>query len=577
MLKEELKKLISQKWNKISKKNDWPLIIKWQDIPLENQAENRYGDYSSPLAFILSKKTKENPLSIAELLKNEMTNISPSLISKIEIAGGGYLNFFVSQEKLAEKLKEAYQKKEKFGFSSEGKNKKIIVDYSSPNIAKPMHIGHLRSTIIGEALSNLYEFLGYKVVRWNYLGDWGTQFGKLIASYKLWGSEKAIKENAINNLLALYVRFHKEEEKNPKLEKIGQEEFKKLEEGDKENKRFWLWFKKASWKEFEKIYQALNIKFDVVLGESFFNQKALSIISFLKKKKIAEPSDGALIVPLDKFGLPPALIQKSDEATLYLTRELAALKYRLEKYQPKKIIYVVGNEQDLHFKQLSALVKILGWGKKTELVHIKFGLVLSNDKKKLSTRKGEIVDLKEVINEAKEKAKKIIKEKHPQWPDKKIQKTGQIIAIGALKFNDLKEFRTADLVFNWEKMLDFSANSSVYLQYTYARINKIIAKAKRIGEYDLKLLNYPLEKLLIKKIIDFPEEIKNSAENYAPNNLAGFLLALADLTNKYYETVPVLKEKNKKRLNSQLVLLKTTASILKTGLKILGIETLREI
>ncbi|MFA5042247.1 MAG: arginine--tRNA ligase [Candidatus Paceibacterota bacterium] len=576
MLKEELKKLISQKWNKISKKNDWPLI-KWQDIPLENQAENRYGDYSSPLAFILSKKTKENPLSIAELLKNEMTNISPSLISKIEIAGGGYLNFFVSQEKLAEKLKEAYQKKEKFGFSSEGKNKKIIVDYSSPNIAKPMHIGHLRSTIIGEALSNLYEFLGYKVVRWNYLGDWGTQFGKLIASYKLWGSEKAIKENAINNLLALYVRFHKEEEKNPKLEKIGQEEFKKLEEGDKENKRFWLWFKKASWKEFGKIYQALNIKFDVVLGESFFNQKALSIISFLKKKKIAEPSDGALIVPLDKFGLPPALIQKSDEATLYLTRELAALKYRLEKYQPKKIIYVVGNEQDLHFKQLSALVKILGWGKKTELIHIKFGLVLSNDKKKLSTRKGEIVDLKEVINEAKEKAKKIIKEKHPQWPDKKIQKTGQIIAIGALKFNDLKEFRTADLVFNWEKMLDFSANSSVYLQYTYARINKIIAKAKRIGEYDLKLLNYPLEKLLIKKIIDFPEEIKNSAENYAPNNLAGFLLALADLTNKYYETVPVLKEKNKKRLNSQLVLLKTTASILKTGLKILGIETLREI
>jgi len=576
MLKEELKKLISQKWNKISKKNDWPLI-KWQDIPLENQAENRYGDYSSPLAFILSKKTKENPLSIAELLKNEMTNISPSLISKIEIAGGGYLNFFVSQEKLAEKLKEAYQKKEKFGFSSEGKNKKIIVDYSSPNIAKPMHIGHLRSTIIGEALSNLYEFLGYKVVRWNYLGDWGTQFGKLIASYKLWGSEKAIKENAINNLLALYVRFHKEEEKNPKLEKIGQEEFKKLEEGDKENKRFWLWFKKASWKEFGKIYQALNIKFDVVLGESFFNQKALSIISFLKNKKIAEPSDGALIVPLDKFGLPPALIQKSDEATLYLTRELAALKYRLEKYQPKKIIYVVGNEQDLHFKQLSALVKILGWGKKTELVHIKFGLVLSNDKKKLSTRKGEIVDLKEVINEAKEKAKKIIKEKHPQWPDKKIQKTGQIIAIGALKFNDLKEFRTADLVFNWEKMLDFSANSSVYLQYTYARINKIIAKAKRIGEYDLKLLNYPLEKLLIKKIIDFPEEIKNSAENYAPNNLAGFLLALADLTNKYYETVPVLKEKNKKRLNSQLVLLKTTASILKTGLKILGIETLREI
>lgn len=576
MLKEELKKLISQKWNKISKKNDWPLI-KWQDIPLENQAENRYGDYSSPLAFILSKKTKENPLSIAELLKNEMTNISPSLISKIEIAGGGYLNFFVSQEKLAEKLKEAYQKKEKFGFSSEGKNKKIIVDYSSPNIAKPMHIGHLRSTIIGEALSNLYEFLGYKVVRWNYLGDWGTQFGKLIASYKLWGSEKAIKENAINNLLALYVRFHKEEEKNPKLEKIGQEEFKKLEEGDKENKRFWLWFKKASWKEFGKIYQALNIKFDVVLGESFFNQKALSIISFLKNKKIAEPSDGALIVPLDKFGLPPALIQKSDEATLYLTRELAALKYRLGKYQPKKIIYVVGNEQDLHFKQLSALVKILGWGKKTELVHIKFGLVLSNDKKKLSTRKGEIVDLKEVINEAKEKAKKIIKEKHPQWPDKKIQKTGQIIAIGALKFNDLKEFRTADLVFNWEKMLDFSANSSVYLQYTYARINKIIAKAKRIGEYDLKLLNYPLEKLLIKKIIDFPEEIKNSAENYAPNNLAGFLLALADLTNKYYETVPVLKEKNKKRLNSQLVLLKTTASILKTGLKILGIETLREI
>jgi len=576
MLKQTIKNFVQKSCKNTAIKNKWP-VSSIPNILLEIPKNEQYGDYSTTIAFSISKDIKKSPHEIAKILVKEMRKKLPKEITKIELAKNGFINFYIHKNFIQKELEIIYKQKTKFGISRIGKNKIIIIDYSSPNIAKPMHIGHLRSTIIGETLANLYETLGYKIIRWNYLGDWGTQFGKLIAAYKLWGKKNEIEKNPIPTLLALYIKFHEQMKNNPDLEKLGQEEFKKLEKGDKENKRLWLWFKQESIKEFEKIYKLLNIKFDILLGESFFEKDLIPLINSLKKKNLAQKSKGALIIPLEKYALPPALIQKSDEASLYLTRDLALLKYRLTKYHPEKILYVVGNEQDIHFKQLFTLSKIIFPKKKTELVHVKFGLVLSEEKKKFSTREGEIIPLEQVINQVVEKSLEIIKEKKSQWPLSKQKELAQTIALGALKFNDLKSFRASDIVFDSKRMLDFSGDTSVYLQYTYARINKILTKAKKIEKYDCKLLTHELEISLIKKIIDFPETIQTSAVRYSPNYLATYLLSLADLTNKYYESVPVLKEKNKSRQNAQLILLKTIANVLKKGLGILGIQVLKEI
>ncbi|HZJ42047.1 MAG TPA: arginine--tRNA ligase [Patescibacteria group bacterium] len=576
MIKQIVKNLIQKSYKKAAAKNKW-LISFIPDISLETPNDEQYGDYSTTLAFSVSKDIKKLPFEVATILINEMQQNLPKEIAKVELAKNGFINFYLNKNSIQKELETIYKQKTKFGLSKIGKNKTIIIDYSSPNIAKPMHIGHLRSTIIGEALANLYEALGYKVIRWNYLGDWGTQFGKLIAAYKLWGKKKEVEKNPIPALLKLYIRFHEEMKANPDLEKLGQEEFKKLEKGDKENRKLWLWFKKESIKDFQKIYKLLGIKFDILLGESFLEKDLVPLINFLKKKKIAQKSQGALIVPLEKYGLPPALIQKSDGASLYLTRDLALLKYRFTKYHPTKILYVVGNEQDIHFKQLFTISNIISPNEKTELVHIKFGLVLSEKRKKFSTREGEIIPLEQVINQVIESSLEIIKEKKPEWSLLKQKKIAKTIAIGALKFNDLKSFRSSDIVFDWKKMLDFSGDTSVYIQYTYARINKILTKAKKIGKYDYKLLNHKLEISLIKKISEFPDIIQTSAEKYSSNYLATYLLSLADLTNKYYESVPVLKEKNKDRQNAQLILLKTTTDVIKTGLEVLGIQALKKI
>ncbi len=576
MLKQTIKNFVQKSCEKATIKNKWS-ISSISDVLLEIPKNEQYGDYSTIIAFSISKDIKKSPFEIATILINEMQQNLPKEITKIELAKNGFINFFINKEFVQKELETIYKQKTKFGLSKTGKNKVIIIDYSSPNIAKPMHIGHLRSTIIGESLANLYETLSYKVIRWNYLGDWGTQFGKLIAAYKLWGKKKEIQKDPVSALLALYIKFHEEMKINPNLEKLGQEEFKKLEKGNKENRKLWLWFKKESIKDFQKIYKLLNIKFDLLLSESFFEKDLIPLINLLKKKNLAQKSEGALIVLLEKFNLPPALIQKSDGASLYFTRDLASLKYRLKKYRPAKILYVVGNEQDIHFKQLFALAKVIFPNEKSELAHIKFGLVLSEEKKKFSTREGEIIPLEHVINQVIEKSLTIIKDKKPQWPLSKQKKIAQTIAVGALKFNDLKSFRASDIVFDWKKMLDFSGDTSVYLQYTYARINKILTKAKKVGKYDCQLLTQGLEISLIKKIVDFPEIIQISAEKYSPNYLATYLLSLADLTNRYYKSVPVLKEKNKARQNAQLVLLKTITNVLKKGLEILGIQVLKEI
>ena len=581
MFKQQIQNLVYSALKSLAKKGVFSQItLEKHSIEIETQFQKEKGDYSSNIAFSLAKQLKQSPQAIAQKIQEEILIKKPKFLKKIE-EKNGFLNFFLEENILTSKFLKV--ESEKLFSLNIGKNQKVIIEFSSPNIAKPMHVGHLRSTIIGDCLANLFSFSGYQVIRWNYLGDWGTQFGKLITAYKLWGKEEKIKKDPVNNLLNLYQRFHSEAKKNPQLEKMAQEEFKKLEDGDKENTRLFQWFSKESSKEFQKIYRLFKIKFDVIKGESFFYQDQEKIIEELKKKKIVQESEGALIIDLKEFNLPPALILKSDEAGLYLTRDLCALIYRVDKYQPKTILYVVGNEQDLHFRQLFAIFQKIRKNK-VKLVHVKFGLVLNEKKEKFSTREGELIPLKELIDKAIIEALKILNKKQPAWSKEKKQKIAEKIAISSLKFNNLKTYRLNDIIFDWERMMSFQGDSSVYLQYTFARFSKILAKSKLSRNFikdfqkrNQKIEVNSLEKDIIKKIIDWPDIIISSVRNYAPNILANYLLSLADLLNQYYETTPVLQEENLEQRHFRLYLIEICLEVFTNGFNLLGIETLKEI
>ncbi len=574
MIKENLKKLLLNAFSQLKKEKGYSFNLEKKDIEIITQEKEERGDYSSNLAFFLSKKTNQPPQEIAQDFLRIIEKQPNKILKEIK-AEGGFLNFFIAKDFLLKEFKNFSKK----GLKKEKRKKeKIILDFSSPNIAKPMHVGHLRSTLLGDALAKLFDYFGYKTIRWNYLGDWGTQFGKLIVAYKLWGEEKNLKKEGINYLLALYQKFHQEAKSNPQLEKEAQKEFALLEKGNKENKKLFNLFLKESLKEFKKTYQLLKVKFDIYLGESFFFKQQNQLINSLKKKGLLKESEGALIVDLSEFNLPPALIFKTDEAGLYLTRDLCALIYRVKKYKPKKILYVVGNEQSLHFNQLFALAKKLNINK-VELAHVKFGLILTPEKKKFSTREGELILLNDLLKEAQEKSLKIIQEKHPNWSKEKQIKVAQKISLSLIKFNVLKTYRLNDVVFDWEKILDFKGKTSIYLQYTFARLNKILklSKKEKINYQEKLDLNEEIELNLIKKIFDFPENLSLSLNHLSCHPLANYLLTLADLSNQYYETIPILKEKDLKKKMSRLILLKEIVKVFELGFKFLGIEKLEEI
>ncbi len=575
MITEKLNNFLLKQLQKLQK--DHQFQIEKNDLNITVPPDPQFGDYTTPIVFKISKQINKSPFETAQLISNYLLANKPSFIKKIEAKEPGYLNFFIEEKFLFREFKNLLKNKKRF----QKKQQPIIIEYSSPNIAKPMHIGHLRSTIIGETLARIYEFFNFRIIRWNYLGDWGTQFGKLIIAYKLWGNKKEIQKDPINNLLKLYQKFHQEVKNNPQLEEMARKEFKKLVLKDKTNIKIWQWFKKESLKDFQKIYRLLGIKFDIIKGEADFEKDVKKIIRILKQKNLLKESEGALIVPLEQFNLPPALIQKSDETSLYLTRDLASLFYRLKHYHPSKILYVVGNEQELYFKQLFSIINLIIPELKTKLIHIKFGLVLNTNKKKFSTREGELILLEDVLKEAQEKALKIIKTKHPEWSIKKQEKTALQLAIAALKFNDLKSNRATNLMFDWDKMYDYKNNSIIYLLYTYARFNKIIKKVSR-KKINSRYLNYdylnlPIEINLIKQTLNFKEILLKSLEDLSPNIFTSYLLVLTDLLNKYYETIPILKENNQKIRNARLALINQINKILKLGLNILGIETLNEI
>lgn len=534
---------------------------------LEIPPDPSLGDYAFP-CFSLAKELKKNPQQIATELSKQLR---ADFLEKIEIKGA-YLNFFIKKEQLTKDILQAVlQKKDKYGQSSKGKGKTIVIDLSHPNIAKPFGIGHLRSTIIGTALRNIFVFQGYTVARLNYLGDWGTQFGKLIAAYKKWGNESGLKKEPIAYLLKLYVQFHEEAEKHSELEDEGRFWFKELEKGNKEAITLWKRFREYSLKEFKKIYDLLDVTFESYDGESFFNDKLDLVIKELKRKNLLKESEGAWIVDLEHYNLPPALIMKKDGASLYLTRDIAAALYRKKTYTFDKMLYEVGAEQKLHFQQLFKILELMGYAWAKDCLHIDHGLYLGTDGKKLSTRKGKTVFMIDVIHETIDLAKKIIQEKSPHLKNK--DKIAQAIGVGAIVFGDLSNDRSKDIIFDIEKFTSFEGETGPYLQYTYARLCSILRK-KKLQNTDVDYSLYDKEEQeIIKQMGRFGGILAGAAKQYKPHILARYLLDLAQQINSYYVSHPVLQD-NKHLEKARLALVTGAKIVLGNGLRLLGIAPL---
>ena len=576
MLREKIVELIENSIKNLQKEKklpdfEIPEVLVWHN----KYPKNEYcGDYSTNIALQITKIIKKDPM--ADVVKALLTELyacptTKSLFDNIEAVKPGFINFYLSQKTLTVELEKILKEKDKYGRSKIGKGKTIIIDYSGVNIAKPFGIGHLRSTIIGQAIYNLHKFLGYKVIGDNHIGDWGTQFGKLIYAIKEWGSEKEIAKDPVKNLVSLYVKFHEEAEKNPELEEEGRKWFKKLEQGNKEARRLWIKCVQWSLKEFERVYKILGIKIDLTLGESFYESMLKDVIKEAQEKGIAVKSKGAIIINYPNNALPPFMIEKSDGATLYSTRDLATIKYRRKKFKPDKIVYEVGADQILHFRQLFWAAELLGWGKREDYIHVVHGMMrLSTGR--MRTRKGEIILLEDVLREAIERSKKIVEEKNPDLKGK--EKIAKIIGIGAVKYNDLSKHPSTNIIFDWEKVLNLQGNSGPYLQYTYARAKSIIRKS---GTRRIKVkreFKEEKEIQLLKQLQRFPEIIEQAAENYSPNLICNYLFTLSQNFNTFYESLPVLNAENNNLKTMRLALVMATAQIIKNGLNLLGIEVL---
>jgi len=549
--------------------------FKIPDFTVEHPDREDHGFYATNSAMVItplaglgdSSRTAEG--IVDEIDKNAIKYFFPPEIKK-----PGFINFHPKNEFFQEQIAVILKEDKNFGKQNVGRNKTVIIDYSSPNVAKPMHVGHLRSTFIGQAIYNLYKFLGYKVIGDNHLGDWGTQFGMIIAGYKKYTNNASeLKNVTVSKMLDIYVRFNKEIENNPDMQETAKAEFKKLEQGDKENRKIWKILRETSLKEFNRIYDILGIKFDLIKGESDYEKELkYEIENALKTKKAIRNEDGSIIILLGK--ITPFLIQKSDGATVYGTRDLATIRFRVEKYHPEKIIYVIGNGQSFYLEQLFKSAEILGYIPAKNLYHVKFGLVLDENHKKLATREGRVVNAEELINKIIGLAEKVIENKNPKLSEKERKKAAKIIGIGALKYNDLSQNRHTDIIFDWGKMLSFEGNSAPYLQYTYVRLRSILRKAK-LGIFDAELLNKEEEIGIIKELARFPEIIEGAVYDFQVNNLANHLFKLAGIVNNFYEKLPVLKaEKNVK--SARLALIKSASIVLRNGLNLLGIETLEK-
>ncbi len=534
-----------------------------------------FGHYSTNVAMRLAKDAKKPPLVLAEEFAQKLKASAPEMFADVKAVKPGFINFWISEKF----LQEQFEKTLHASRSTLHAGEKVIVEYASCNIAKPMHVGHLRSTIIGDALANIHAYLGYDVIRWNYIGDWGTQFGKLITAYKLWGKKEDIEKDPIGAMLELYVRVSAEAKENPALDEQARAEFKKLEEGDAENRKLLEWFKAESLVAFNTLFARLGVKFDIEYGEAFYEKALAGVNAELAEKKLSEQSEGAVIVNLDKFKLPPALVQKGDGASLYLTRDIANLEYRLKEYKPAKILLVVANQQALHFEQLFAVAQLLGLTG-SELQHVKFGMVLGPDGKKFATREGKLIKLEELLDEVTAKAMAVVSRNNVEMPADQAKAIAEMVGIGALKYNDLKENRNSDITFNWEAMLDLHGDSAPYLQYAAVRFMSIVKKveekwgASQGGKQAIwfEWLDDDLKFGLMKKILDFNDVVVLSASTYYTSHLAKYLFELAKLGNQYYEKYRILEDQEQGRRGGRVELLRSVAKTIETGLNLLGIK-----
>lgn len=539
------------------------------------QPENKnFGDYSTNVALKLAKKEKRNPMEIAQILVNKLLSDkgSKEYFEKIEVSKPGFINFWINKKELEKSFFEFLKKGPEIFQGKPKKKETIVIEYSSPNIAKPLGIHHLRSTIIGQALVNILRFVGHKVISLSFPGDWGTQFGFLLAAYKLWGNRERLKKEPISEMLNLYIRFSKAAKKDQKLIEEGRREFKKLEEGDRENRKLWRWFLEESLRDFNCLYKLLDVKIENTIGESFYLSKLKPLIEDALQRGIAQRGeDGSIVIKIPDSPTPE-IIQKSDGATIYTTRELAAISHRLKKWRATKIIYVAANQQTFHLKQVFAAAQRLGFTKPGQLVHVKFGMMLTPGGKKFATREGKLVPLEEVLKEGVLRAKKIVDKLNPDLSEKEKEGVARDVGIGAIKFFDLSHNRLSDIVFDWDKMLTLKGFSAPYIQYTYARLSSILRKAKfKKKKNPYFNITHPLERDILVKILQFDELLQDTAETYFPNRAAEYLYDLANILNIFYETLPVLKTKEAER-ESRLNLIFGAKEILKTGLNLLGIS-----
>ena len=532
---------------------------------LEQPKNSDMGDIAFP-AFSLAKVERKAPQMIAADIAEK---INSQAFEKV-VATGPYVNFFLDKSAISGAvIKEIIEKGSDYAQQDEGQEQNITIDLSSPNIAKPFSVGHLRSTVIGDALSNIFKKMGYNTIKINHLGDWGKQFGMLIVAYKKWGNEEAVKAHPIDELLKLYVRINAEAENDPSLDEEAREWFRKLENGDEEALALWQWFRDESLVEFNRLYDELQVEFDSYNGEAFYNDKMDLVVDILAEKGLLVESEGAQVVNLEKYGIEhPALIKKSDGATLYITRDLAAALYRKNEYQFAKSIYVVGQEQSAHFKQLKAVLQEMGYDWSQDIVHVPFGLV-TKEGKKLSTRKGNVILLEPTVAEAISRAKAQIEAKNPEIENK--DQVAHAVGVGAIKFYDLKTDRTNGYDFDLEAMVSFEGETGPYVQYAYARIQSILRKADFNPEAGA---NYSLNDAesweIIKLIQDFPRIIKRAADNYEPSIIAKYAISLAQAFNKYYAHTRILDESPER--DSRLALSYATAVVLKEALRLLGVE-----
>jgi arginyl-tRNA synthetase len=568
-IKDQIKAWISESCKELK------FEIEQDKINLEHPADFKFGDYSTNIAMVLAKQERKNPIELANEIKTELdkNEITKDFVERIEIAGAGFINLYLKTEYLIKKAEQInYEIEFKNELAENGQGQTMVIDYSAPNIAKPFGIGHLRSTDIGQAIYNIYKILGWNTIGDNHIGDWGTQFGKLIVAIRKWG-DKDVDQMTIEDLEKLYVKFHKEAEDNENLIDEGREWFSKLEKGDPEARQIWQKCINISMREFDKVYNLLDVKIDYLHGEAFYEDMLEDVIKDIEKKGIAVKSQGATIVEFPD--MPPAMLRKSNGTTTYFTRDMATIKYRMDEWDPDLMIYEVGADQQLHFKQVFKTAEMMGWMPKHGFVHIAHGLIRWPTGK-FSTRRGDTIHLADVINKAVERAEEIADKSliGKDLPKEEKDEMVKAVAIGAIKFNDLSSDPRKDIIFDWDQVMSLEGDSGPYLQYTYARCMSVLRKTKILEQKNINSvpedLN-PEEIALIKEFYKFEEKIIEASERFSPSVITEYLLGIARKYNEFYGKHRIIDQKEE---DFRIFLTRTTASILEMGLHLLGIKTI---